>query len=206
MEHFLLHCERGKRGPSSNLWCCFLWRTSFLFCTYDLPHSGQRCCSTGIYFCGAEVINGWPVVSTSISPKIPITLPSVTADISICNMESSDLVSNLSGMTLVNCQKERSPRSCSGSEHGTAQGRNSHALWFGTQKNRASVFLSFYRDFQILLDSDSPSYHAWDIYNIVTITKFKIDTPKLLFFSPPPHPPFFSFLFLKYTTSANSWQ
>ena len=50
-------------------------------------------------FCGVEVINGWPVISISISAETPITLPSVTADISICNMESSDLVSNLSGMT-----------------------------------------------------------------------------------------------------------
>ena len=23
MVHFLSHCEQGKRGPSSNLWCCF---------------------------------------------------------------------------------------------------------------------------------------------------------------------------------------
>ena len=88
-----------KRGPSSSLWCSFLRRTRFLFCTYDFPHSGQRCCSTGTYFCGSEVVNGWPVVSTSTSAETPIALPSVTADISICNMESSDLVSNLSGMT-----------------------------------------------------------------------------------------------------------
>jgi len=30
------------------------------------------------------------------------------------------------------CQEEKSPRWCSGSEHGTAQHRNSHALLFGT--------------------------------------------------------------------------
>ena len=99
MVNFLSHCEQGKRGPSSHLWCCFLWRTRFLFCTDDFPHSGQRCRSTGTYFCGVEVINGWPVVSTSTSAETPIILPSVTADISICNMESSDLISNLSGMT-----------------------------------------------------------------------------------------------------------
>ena len=100
MVNFLSHCEQGKRGPSSSLWCCFLWRTRFLFCTYDFPHSGQRCRSTGTYFCGVEAMNGWPVVSTSTSAETPITLPSVTADISICNdMESSDLVSNLSGVT-----------------------------------------------------------------------------------------------------------
>ena len=57
MVNFLSHREQGKRGPSSSLWCCFLWRTRFLFCTYDFPHSGQRCRSTGTYFCGAEVIN-----------------------------------------------------------------------------------------------------------------------------------------------------
>ena len=50
MVNFLSHCEHGKRGPSSSLWCCFLWR--FLFCTYDFRHSGQRCRSTGTYFCG----------------------------------------------------------------------------------------------------------------------------------------------------------
>ena len=62
---------------------------------------------------------------------------------SICKTESSDLVDNLSGMAYANCQEEKSPRLCSGSEHGTVQHRNSHALWLGTQKNRASVFLSF---------------------------------------------------------------
>ena len=41
--NFLSHCEQGKRGPSSSLWCFFLWRTRFLFYTYDFPHSGQRC-------------------------------------------------------------------------------------------------------------------------------------------------------------------
>ena len=99
MVNFWSHCKQGKRGPSSSLWSCFLRRTRFLFCTYDFPHSGQRCRSTGTYFCGVEVINGWPVVSISTSAETPITLPSVTGAISICNMESSDLVSNLSGMT-----------------------------------------------------------------------------------------------------------
>ena len=60
--NFLSHCEQGKREPLSHLWCWFLWRTRFLFCTYDFPHSWQRCRSTGTYFCGAEVINIWPVV------------------------------------------------------------------------------------------------------------------------------------------------
>ena len=92
--HFLSHCEQGKRGPSSSLWCCFLWRTRFLFCTYDFPHSGQA-----LFFCGVEVINGWPVVSTSISAETSITLPSVTADTSICNTKSSGLVSITSSMT-----------------------------------------------------------------------------------------------------------
>ena len=141
--NFLSHCEQGKRGPSSILWCCFLWRTRFLFCTYDFPNSGQRYRSTGTYFCGVDVFNGWPVVSTSTSAETSVTLPSVTADIYICNMESSDFVDNLSGSAYTNCQEEKSPRRCSGSEHGTALYRNSHALWFGTQKKRASVFLSF---------------------------------------------------------------
>ena len=60
-----------------------------------------------------------------------------------CKTESSDLVDNLCGMAYTICQEEKSPRRCSGSEHGTAQHRNSHALWFGTLRNRASVFLSF---------------------------------------------------------------
>ena len=126
MVNFLSHCEQGKRGPSSHLWCCFLWRTRFLFCTYDFLHTGQRCRSTGTYFCGVEVINGWPVVSTSILAGTPIALPSVTADISICNMESSDLISNLSGMTLW----------FSGSEHGMAQHWNSHFSGSEHRKNR----------------------------------------------------------------------
>ena len=50
--------------------------------------------------------------------------PSVTADISICSMQSSDLVSNLSGMIKVNCQKERSPR--------RALDRNTARLSIGT--------------------------------------------------------------------------
>ena len=91
MVNFLSHREQGKRGPSSSLWCCFLWRTRFLFCTYDFPQSGQRCRSTGTYLCGVE--NGWSVFSTSTSAETSITLPSVTPDISICNLESSDLVS-----------------------------------------------------------------------------------------------------------------
>ena len=70
-------------------------------------------------FSGVEVINGWPVVFTSIQTKTSITLAPVTADISICNTESSDLAVNLSGRTKVNYQKERYPRRCSGSEHGT---------------------------------------------------------------------------------------
>ena len=98
MVNFSSHCEQGKRGPSSSSWCCILWWTRFLFCTYDFPHSGQRCRPRGTYFCRVEVINGWTVVSTSTSAETPIAGPSVTADISICNMESSNLVSNLDGM------------------------------------------------------------------------------------------------------------
>ena len=97
--NFLSHCEQGKRGPSSSLWCCFLWRTRFLFCTYDFPHSGQRCRSTGSFFCGVKVVNRQPVVSTSISAETSITLLSVTADTSICNTKSSNLVSIMSSMT-----------------------------------------------------------------------------------------------------------
>ena len=52
---------------------------------------------------------------------------------SIYKTESSDLVYNLSGMDYTNCQEEKSPQRCSGSEHGTARHRN----------NRVSVFLSF---------------------------------------------------------------
>ena len=51
------------------------------------------------FFCEVEVINWKPVVSTSISAETYVTLSSVTADNSVCNMESLDLVSNLSGMT-----------------------------------------------------------------------------------------------------------
>ena len=64
---------------------------------------------------------------------------------SVCKNESSDLIIHgpASGIAYTNCQEEKSLRRCSGSEHTTAQHRNRHALWFGTQKNRASVFLSF---------------------------------------------------------------
>ena len=135
MINFLSHWEQGKWGPSSSLWFCFLWRTRFLFCTCNFPHSGQRCrppppplcvcvcvceCFCCCCCCGVEVTNGWTVVSISISAETSIKLSSVTADTSICNMESWGLVSNPSGMTYVNCQKEQSPGRCSGLEHGTA--------------------------------------------------------------------------------------
>ena len=80
----------------------------------------------------------YPLGKNGRSSSIRLTLLD-----SIYKTESSDLVDNLSGMDYTNCQEEKSPRRCSGSEHGTAQHRNSHALWFGTQKNRASVYLSF---------------------------------------------------------------
>ena len=84
----------------------------------------------------------YPLSKNGQSSSIRLTLLD-----SICKTESSDLVDNLSGMDYTNCQEEKSLRRCSGSEHGTAQHRNRHAFWFGTQKNRASVFLSFKRDF-----------------------------------------------------------
>ena len=40
---------------------------------------------------------------------------------SICKTESSDLVDNTSGMAYTKYQEEKSPRPCSGSEHGTAR-------------------------------------------------------------------------------------
>ena len=43
---------------------------------------------------------------------------------SICNTKSSGLVKNLCGVVYVNCQKEKSPGKCSGSEHGTVPHRN----------------------------------------------------------------------------------
>ena len=47
---------------------------------------------------------------------------------SICNTEFSDLVENLCGMVCVDSEEEKEPRRCSGSEHSTAQHRNSHVL------------------------------------------------------------------------------
>ena len=53
------------------------------------------------------------------------------------------LIKNLCGMVYINCQKGKLPRRCSGLERGTAQLWNNYVLRFGTQKNSASVFLSF---------------------------------------------------------------
>ena len=91
--------EQGNHGPSSNLWCfaSLADQVPFLHIWFSAFWAGCR--SAGTFLCGVEVINGWSVVSTSISAETSITLPSVTADISSCNRESSELVSNLSGIT-----------------------------------------------------------------------------------------------------------
>ena len=79
---------------------------------------------------------GYIIVSTrcNISTRRKFTSSSIRLTLfdSICKTESSDLIDNLSGMAYINCQDEKSPRRCSGSEHATAQHQNSHALWFGT--------------------------------------------------------------------------
>ena len=100
--HFLSHCEQGKRGPSSSLWCCFLWWTRFLFCTYDFPHSGQRYRSTGSFFLWSRS-HQWMAscFHFHLVRDIHVTLPSVTADTSICNTKSSGLVSIMSSMSKV---------------------------------------------------------------------------------------------------------
>ena len=76
----------------------------------------------------------YPLGKNGRSSSIRLTLLD-----SVYKTESSEFVDNLSGMDYTYCQEEKSPGRCSGSEHGSAQHRNSHALWLGTQKNRASV-------------------------------------------------------------------
>ena len=85
----------------------------------------------------------WRGVIYPLSKNWQSSLIRLTLLNSIYKTESSDLVDNLSGMDYTNCREQKPPWQCSGSEHGTAQHWNSHALWFGTQKNWASVFLSF---------------------------------------------------------------
>ena len=62
---------------------------------------------------------------------------------SIYKTESSDLFDNLPGMDYTNAKKKNHHNGALDWENGTAQHWNSHALWFRTQKNQASVFLSF---------------------------------------------------------------
>ena len=113
---------------------------SFFFSAHMIFHIlGIECCSTATFSYGAAVINEWRVLSTLISAVTSIKLPSGTANTSICNTESSDLTSNLSGMVYANCRekgKKKSPQ-------GTVQLWNDHAHRFGTEKNWANVFLSF---------------------------------------------------------------
>ena len=72
---FLSHCEQEKRSPSSSLWCCFLSRTWFLFCTYDFPQSGQRCRSTGTVFAEYKSSMNGPLFPLPSRQKHPLHSP-----------------------------------------------------------------------------------------------------------------------------------
>ena len=87
--------HHSKGGPLPILWCCFLWRTRFISCTYDFPHRGRDVVQQAhlLRSRSRQWMDGCFHfhLGSDIQRK-----SSVTAHTSICNTESSDFANNLS--------------------------------------------------------------------------------------------------------------